>query len=141
MPYVALTDLHSIIPPQHLLEALDDDEDGVIDAGVWELIQAQAGTDVDGLLGQRFPVPFVAPLPALVATAARIFAAEAIHHRRGLHGDKNPFTTQANQLRSKLGRIGNGEESLTSESRRAAPSASIVAEAARTFSATGRLAT
>ncbi|MBU4460298.1 MAG: DUF1320 domain-containing protein, partial [Verrucomicrobia bacterium] len=78
MPYVTKADLEGLIPPQFITEALDDDGDGVEDAGLWDKVAAQAGEAVDALLGQRFEVPFAAPVPPLVSQAAKIFAASAL---------------------------------------------------------------
>jgi phage gp36-like protein len=138
MPYVTKADLEGLIPPQFLLEALDDDGDGAEDAGLWDRVAAQAGEAVDALLGQRFAVPFASPLPALVSQAAKIFAASALYRRRGMTSDRNPFAKEEERLSVKLSRIGEGKEPLTPEADRAQDSISVISEDAKTYPA-GRL--
>lgn len=138
MPYVAKSDLDGLLPPQFLLEALDDNADGVEDAGLWDKVAAQAQDAVDALLGQRFAVPFAPPLPPLVSQAARIFAASALYRRRGFGADRNPFAKEEERLSVKLSRIGQGLEPLTPDVDRAQDSISVIEEPAATYPA-GRL--
>ena len=138
MPYVALDDLRGKIPQTFLVQALDDDRDGEVDAGLWELIQSQADQAVDSRLGQRYPVPFDDP-PAIVSEAALIFACEAIYARR-VGPEQNPWMGMGNAMRSRLERIGSGDESLTPEIARTKPSGGVISEPARTYSSAGRLA-
>ena len=139
VPYVALTDLHGKIPPAFLTQALDDDGDGAADAGLWELIASQAGDAIDGVLGQRYATPFD-PAPAIVRTAALIFAAEAVYARRGVSPEQNPWKAQADATRAKLAAIGTGAEPLVPGTERERPSATLIGEASHTFSQTGRMA-
>lgn len=130
MAYVALSDLDGKIPPPFIVQALDDDADGVVDAGLWDLIASQAGQAVDARLGQRYEVPFTEP-PAVVKEAALVFAAEALYARR-VGPDANPWMAMGNAMRSKLDRIGRGEEPLAPTINRQKPSGVIVAEPSRT---------
>lgn len=133
MAYVTQADLEGLLPPQFLLQALDDDEDGVADTGLWDKIAAQAADAVDALLGQRFDVPFAAPLPPIVSQAARIFAASALYRRRGYTADRNPFAADETRLAEKLSRIGQGKEPLTPDVDRAQDSISVITEDAKTY--------
>jgi hypothetical protein len=135
MAYVELTDLHGKIPPQFLIQALDDDADGAIDAGIWELVQSQAGQSVDSRLGQRYAVPLAADAPgiAVAREAALIFALEGVYARR-LPPDQNPWMGMGNAQRAKLDRIGAGDEPLTPTTNRVKPSGSVIASPARTDS-------
>lgn len=141
MRYVELTDLSALIPPATLTEALDDNGDGAADAGLFDGLSSQVSRDIDGRLGQRYLTPFVYPYPALVVSAARIFAVEALYTRRNLTGDKNPFTAQADKWRDKLDLIGAGKEPLQPGQERARPSASAITEPAKTTPGAGALAT
>ena len=49
MAYLTKADLDGLIPPQFLLEALDDDQDGQEDAGLWDKIAQQASRIGQGL--------------------------------------------------------------------------------------------
>lgn len=139
MPYIQLTDLHGAIPPAFLVQALDDDGDGVADDGLFEVIAEQVSEDIDAVLGQRYPIPFVEPWPATVKSAARTLAAEALYARR-VTPEQNPWRSQANALRERLAKIGSGEIPLTASDKPQLPSGVVISEPARTHSHSGRLA-
>lgn len=134
MAYIELAELKGKIPDRDLLAALDDDEDGVIDAAVWAQIQSDVQREIDGTLGQRYSVPFAAPLPAVVSLAAQNLAIEAVYNHRGSLNDKSPERIAAKNSRSKLSAIANGEEPLAPGKERARPSASAITEPSRTHS-------
>jgi len=136
--YFTQDDIAAEMPPEFLLEALDDDADGVIDAGLWDKVVASASRKVDAALGQRFTVPFTGTIPALVKEAAIVFCLETLYRRRGFGEEEtNPWITLANSVRKKLTRIGNGEEPLTPTVKKPTPSVSTVTEPARTTSSRG----
>ena len=131
--YVDLSDMYALIPEAFLVQGLDDTQSGAVNADVWAQVAQTACDEIDGYLSARYAVPFdAAGVPPLVATAARVFAAEIIYRRRGLDGDKNPFAKQAAEIRSRLNRIARGEEALSVEISRAKPSISIITSPART---------
>lgn len=132
MSYITYQDAAALIPGDFLLEALDDDRDGVPEA--WATVQAAAERAVDALLGLRYTTPFPPPAPAIVREAALIFACEACYLRRGVR--EHPFTERAKQLSLLLARIASGELPLDPAIQRAAPSVSIITEPSRTHSAT-----
>ncbi len=134
--YIALTDLEGSVPPDFLVQALDDDRDGVIDA--WDAVCDQACEAVDGVLGSRFSVPF-SPVPAVVKRAARVFALEIVYLRRGIKGEDNPWTAQADDIRKQLTAISEGKTPLGPSIERAQPSVSVVTEPAKTSSANNHL--
>ncbi len=112
MPYVELTDLESEIPAQFLLQALDDDSDGQIDA--WVPVQAAACEDVDALLEGRFPVPItLSPLPRILKRAAVAFACERCYRRRGTPDAENPWKGRADSYRKQLATITAGDLKLS----------------------------
>lgn len=110
--YVELSDLEGQIPPQFLLQALDDDGDGVMDA--WPVVQAAAAEDVDALLEGRFPVPLtMTPLPRIIRMAARTFACELCYRRRGVADADNPWKGRADAVRKQLEKITAGDLQLS----------------------------
>ena len=135
MPYVELASIQARIPQPFLVQALDDDQDGAIDAGLWELIAGQTGDAIDARLGQRFAVPLAADHAAmpLAREAALVIACELIYARR-VAPDQNPWTKKAEAVLTKLDKIGAGEEALTPTATRARPSGSVIAEPSRTYS-------
>jgi phage gp36-like protein len=128
--YVTLTDLQAVLPQQFLTQALDDDNDGVIDA--WAAVQAAAERSVNSVLGLRFAVPFTDPIPPIVCEAAFLFAAEACYTRRGVEFDQNPFGKAAATMRATLRQIAAGEMPLSPSIERQKPSVSIITEPSRT---------
>jgi phage gp36-like protein len=140
MPYLTQAEIEADIPPQFLLEALDDDNDGVADSGLWDKIEVSAAEAIDGVLGQRFTVPFAAPLPAIVKTAARVFILEKLYARRGTKSEDNPWVSQANKLRAKLDLIADGEEPLSPGVQKQNESVTVMKEAAKTTSSTESIA-
>ncbi len=94
-----------------LNEALDDDGSGTPPTGLLDNIIAAVSMDIDGRLAPIYDVPFDTPPPP-VAAAALVFACETLYRRRLTPGEKNPFTSEADQWRNTLLKIGNGELSL-----------------------------
>jgi len=100
-----------------LIEALDDDGYGQIDDGLSARIIASACGTVDGYLQGRYNVP-LSPVPALAVEASLVFAMEKIYNRRKQAADeKNPYAARAAEMRQRLKRISDREESLDAQER------------------------
>jgi hypothetical protein len=137
MPYVVQSDLAADIPPDFLLQALDDDGDGVQDAGLWDLIAQQVSDAIDGQIGVRYLVPLAPNIglypytygfPPIVANAARVLASEKLYGRRAVAGQANPWTSRANLIRGMLDKIAAGSMPLDPADNRKDPSASVITE-------------
>lgn len=139
MAYVTQSEIEAELPPAFLVEALDDDGDGSEDAGLWDKVEASVAETIDGILGQRFAVPFSAPVPAVVKMAARVLVLELLYFRRSI--TPNPWEKRAQDIRAKLGRIADGDEPLTPGAERVNQSVSAITEAAKTTNGNGNLAT
>lgn len=139
MPYLLQTDIEGDLPPQFLIQALDDDNDGFADFEVWEKVETSAREEIDGTLGQRFGVPFSAPIPPVVKAAMRVLVMERIYLRRGFSGENNPWSSQASETRKKLNAIAQGEQPLTPDINRAKPSVTALTEPAKTSSRYGHI--
>jgi hypothetical protein len=148
MPYVVQSDLSADIPPQFLLQALDDDGDGVQDAGLWDLISQQVSDAIDAHVGVRYRVPLVpdevkypatSGYPPIIVNAARVLAAEKIYGRR-VGDEKNPWVGRANAVREQLSLISKGKLPLDPDDQRADPSASIITDRLQTQPCGSRLA-
>lgn len=140
MGYIAQSDIAGELPPEFLVEALDDDRDGVADESAWDALQAAVSRDIHDLVSARFATPLASPYPPAVVGAAAILTLEKLYARRGYTPDRNPWSAQAKEAREKLGRIGAGELPLSTEVNRARPSVSIIGEASRTKSTVGNMA-
>lgn len=109
--YLALSDLNGQIPPQFLIQALDDDNDGAVDAwegagGVKQAVQ----DDIDAALEGRFVVPLTFdPMPRIIKRAAVAFACELCYRRRGTTDADNPWKGRADAFRKILAGIQTGD--------------------------------
>lgn len=139
--YTTLDQVKAKLPHDFIIEALDDDKDGVIDDGVWELVTADAADQVDARLGMRYATP-LDPLPAVAAAASLLFVLETLYQRRGYGSEENnPFLASARAARRELSEIGAGKTPLTPETQRPKKSVAVFTEAARTSSSNGNLST
>lgn len=114
--YATLQQVASLIPSELILGALDDNRDGAVDEDVSLAMQTAVDSEIDSLLGQRYPVPFAAPLPSVVSNAAIVLRCEALYLRRGIPVEQNPFAARAKECRAKLDRIGRGLDPLRPDS-------------------------
>lgn len=135
--YVTQDQLKGLIPDEFLLQALDDDADGVADPGVWDSIVAAVSTEIDGMLAMKYPLPFPEPIPAVVKAAALTLTLWSLYTRRGITDVKNPWDTQAKSVRARLVAIGKGIDPLTPTSIDAQQSVAIT-EDSRLHSESGR---
>lgn len=139
MPYVEQTDIEALIPAEFLLQALDDDQDGEADPGVWDKLVVAVGDEIDGALGQKYTVPFATPYPSVVKAAAKVLALWSLYQRRGLAGDRNPWESEAKRQRDKLDRIGKGLDPLTPDNLGKKPGGVVITETAKTYDGNGNL--
>jgi phage gp36-like protein len=112
-----------------LNDALDDDGDGQVEAGLLDRLIASASGAVDAFLQGRYVTP-LNPVPAIAVEAALIFSIEKIYNRRKQGpNEKNPYEERATEMRKRLKRIADHEESLDAEEREAfSPGAVITRE-------------
>lgn len=141
MAYITQADITPDLPPDFLLAAIDDDNDGTADPDLWDAIATRSSEAVDAILSGRFTTPFPpSATPPIVKEATRIFALETLYRRRGYHeADTNPFLRLANSLRQRLEDIANGIQPLIPGIEKKGGSVSTVTEPARTSSPSGRL--
>jgi phage gp36-like protein len=131
MSYILQSNLDGKVPAQILLQALDDNGDGLADDGVWDKIVTDVENAINGRLEGNYTVPLTAPYPAIITEAAKILAAEAIYLRRGLSGDQNPWVKQADAMRKRLEDIGSGDKPLTAATNPQGMTGVIISEDSR----------
>jgi phage gp36-like protein len=139
--YTTLEQVKAKLPFDFLVEALDDDKDGVLDAEVWTAVAEDAADQVDARLGKRYTVPFdPAALEPIVKSSALIFVLETLYQRRGYGSETdNPYLVSARAARKELNQIGDGDVPLTPVMKRPNRSVAVISEPARTSSASGNL--
>lgn len=135
--YVTRDQLEAVIPPQLIPKALDDDNDGQEDDGVWDGIVVTVTRRINGFLVGRYDLPFPS-VPDLVASAALIFAAEIIYDRNGFSNEQNPWAARAKEELRRLEKIADGTLGLGDEYD-PAHSGGLVSEPSKTHRTDGRL--
>ena len=99
-------DLAGLIPVANIVQALDDDGDGVADTAAWTAVQAAAANRIADCFG--------GPTPARHANAAawalKVFLCELLLDRRGFSEGRNPFTARAAAAETRLRKLATGEE-------------------------------
>ncbi|MBB5037112.1 phage protein Gp36 family protein [Prosthecobacter dejongeii] len=134
MAYFTQDDLSALIPEGWLTEGLDDNSDGTQDA--FTKVQRLAEARVNGVLGQRYAVPFApgnAGLDAFLLDVASHVAARLVYQRRGLL-DKFPFAADFEILWSRLGRIASGEDPLSPVIEQVNDTVAVISEPSRVYS-------
>ncbi len=81
MAYCDKADLLEQLDERELVQLTDDDGLGVVDPGVIESAITDAGGEIDGYLGGRYPVP-LDPVPAIIRKLAVDIAIYNLHARR-----------------------------------------------------------
>jgi len=136
-----MSDVNARIPGPYLVQALDDNGDGVADNDVWLGVKNAVETEINGTLGQRFKTPFINPVPAIVLDSARVLACDMLYKRRGIADKENPWSKQAADFRARLADIVAGKQPLTPDLNRAQPSVSVVSEKSKTTSSQAKIST
>jgi hypothetical protein len=99
-------ELEGELPREHLVEALDDNGDGEADAAAWAAAQADAQERIADAFGGAVPARHA----GAAAYARKMFLCEMLFRRRGLSGDRNPFSAQAAKAEDRLRRLATGAE-------------------------------
>ena len=139
--YTTLAEVKAKLPYDFIIEALDDDKDGLMDEDVLTAVLEDAANQVDARLGKRYSVPFnPAALEPIISSSSLMFVLETLYQRRGYGTEENnPFLASARAARAELNEIGNGAVPLTPVAQKPRQSISIVTEPARTSSQRGYL--
>lgn len=112
MAYAAYAAVKNLVGPAALLAMLDDDLDGVEDAGLFDALAQDASDQVDAYLSAQYDVPFTGSVPLFVSLCAKVFICETLYQRRGVAKEANPWTKQADSLRMRLEKIAAGKDLL-----------------------------
>lgn len=126
------------LPDRFLVEALDDDNDGIEDEGLFDQILANVVTEIDGYLEGRYTLP-ISPVPAILRSAALTLMLEELYRRRGITDEANPHVKPAASLRGRLTLIAKGELPLVATVEKAAAAVTVITEPARTHASGGGL--
>lgn len=143
MSYIVQDDLESLIPPEWITQALDDDDDGDEDAGRFTSIRSAAEDAVNGVLSLSYSVPIATPESyPFLKHVTRYEAARVCYARRGFKGEDGfPHYKIWETAWKQLTKIGEGDFPLGpaagSNAILAKPRGSVVTSPSKTFSSTG----
>lgn len=99
------------MPAAQIVEALDDDGDGIADIDAWAKVQADAEERLHACFGGMVP-----PAHAVSAAVARkLFLLESLYIRRGIT-ENNPFTARAKAEETRLRNLASGDETTSGDS-------------------------
>lgn len=115
MAYVGNEAVKRLVGPENFALMLDDDKDGIEDPGLFDALAADASDAVDAYLSAKYAVPFAGYVPPFVRLCAKVICAEMLYMRRGVARDANPWTKQADTLRTRLEKIAAGTDKLAEE--------------------------
>lgn len=129
MPYATRQDLEDLIPAPDVTAALDDDGDGVEDAGIYDRLADGADRKVNSYLQGRYGhlMPWAGSPPDLCRTAAAAFLAEGLYHRRPGADAPQKIKDAAKEARDALRDIQKGKAHLHSGAVESSP-VEIIAE-------------
>lgn len=139
MAYCARAECERLTGPENFRRMLDDDLDGIEDAGLFDSLAEDASLQVDGYLAAQYAVPFSAPYPAFARQCAKVFLCESLYNRRGVAREANPWTGQADALRARLARVAKGDDVLDAVRPGASDSVEAELEDSRIAQASGAM--
>lgn len=114
-----------------LNDALDDDGDGQVEEGLLDRLLSAASGAVDGFLQGRYVTP-LNPVPAIAVEATLVFTIEKIYNRRKQGpNERNPYEERATEMRKRLKKISDREESLDAQERPAFRPGAIIEKESR----------
>ena len=94
------------MPLANIVQALDDNGDGEADQDAWASVQQSAEDRISDAFGGSVPERYA----NAAAYARKVFLLETLFGRRGFSGDKNPFTSRANDAEKRLRLLSTGEK-------------------------------
>lgn len=92
-----------------LIAALDDDSSGVLNVPILNQIIENVSTDIDGMLGGLYNIPFN-PIPSMVANGALAMACYQIYRRALTPDEKNTFKDENDKYVKMFLEVRNGDK-------------------------------
>lgn len=113
MGYCSLSDIQLLINGNDWITFMDDSNTGDPNAATTAInsLIGLMSARIDGRLANIYTVPF-SPTPPFLRDACSIFVCEAMYQRRLTPDERNPFRSQADEIRERLTLIGNGKLEL-----------------------------
>lgn len=122
------------VPPQTLLEALDDNADGQEDDGLFDGLAESVSNDIDEKLG-----PDATVATALRTSAANILFCSLVYKRRGIADASNPWAKRETETLKELNDIATGARRAEPTPAPAGATTTLISERAKSFPQSGKL--
>lgn len=116
MAYVVRADIEAEMDSYHLAAALDDNKDGVEDAGLFDALSGAIDAKVAAYADLIAQLGYPTPPATLLRYCAQVFFCALLFSRRGIGESENPYSAKAKELQDKLNAIESGELSTRSQS-------------------------
>ena len=108
MTKITIDDLTGDMPEQILIQALDDDRDGLADEKAFRAALASANERAEAIFGGAVPAQYAQP----VDYAVRVFLLDLLYRRHGDDDGKNPWAKPAEAQEARLRALAAGTESI-----------------------------
>ena len=130
MTTLTIDDLAGDMPEQTLIQALDDDRDGLADEKAFRAALASANARAEAIFGGAAPAQYA----TAVDYAVRVFLLDLLYRRHGDADEKNPWAKQAEAQEARLRALANGTEAIDGTT-----DGVVISKPARIFNSTGVL--
>ena len=130
MTRLTIDDLTGDMPEQKLIEALDDDQDGLADEKAFDAALASANVRAEALFGGAVPAQY----STAADYAVRVFMLDILYRRRGVADESNPWAKIADAQEARLRALASGTEAID-----ATTDGVIISKPAKIYSSTGVL--
>ncbi len=130
MTRLTIDDLTGDMPEQKLIEALDDDQDGLADEKAFDAALASANARAEALFGGAVPAQY----STAADYAVRVFMLDILYRRRGVADESNPWAKIADAQEARLRALASGTEAID-----ATTDGVIISKPAKIYSSTGVL--
>ena len=108
MTTLTIDDLSGDMPEQKLVEALDDDQDGLADEKAFRATLASANERAEAVFGGAVPEQYARPADY----AVRVFVLDLLYRRRGTPDEANPWARLAEAQEARLRALAAGTEAI-----------------------------
>ena len=128
MTTLTIDDLIGDMPEQKIIEALDDDGDGLADESAFRAVLASANERAAAIFGGNVPPQY----SVAAGHAVRVFCLDLLYRRRGTADEANPWTKLAEAQEARLRALAAGTEAID-----ASTDGVVISKPAKIYNSTG----
>ena len=105
-------ELAGFMPISRIVEALDDDGDGIADETAFRAVLASANERAAAIFGGEVPAQY----SVAAGHSVRVFALDLLYRRRGVADEANPWSKLAEEEATRLRALASGTEAIDASS-------------------------